>query len=146
MLKLPLRMEEVLIMFSGQGLREVDIAEKLGVSRQAVNKSLREARARLTRIFLELAEVLNSDIVRINVEKGCMVLRNRQRGVKIYVLYVSGKGPQILLSKDFGHLNVNRVYYERMIEEAVKWGLLSPRVKELGLREALEKLVAKMEE
>jgi len=47
-LRLPPRMEEVLVLASRK--REVKIAWELGVTRRAVSKSLREARARLTQI------------------------------------------------------------------------------------------------
>ncbi|WFO75069.1 sigma-70 region 4 domain-containing protein [Desulfurococcaceae archaeon MEX13E-LK6-19] len=94
-LKLTEKMEEVLIM-AANGLREAEIARRLGISRQAVNKTLREARSRLTLLFVALADVFYSDIVKINVNKGYAVLRNRQTGTKLYMIYVPGKGPRVV--------------------------------------------------
>jgi len=75
MLRLPKRMETLLLMTCEGDVKGSEIAESLGISRQAVSKTLREARARLTEIFLGIAEILNSDIISINVNRGFAILR-----------------------------------------------------------------------
>ena len=54
-------MEEILVKKAESGLKEVEIAKELGISKQAVSKALKEARAKLTQIFLSLSDILNSD-------------------------------------------------------------------------------------
>ncbi|WP_335337645.1 sigma factor-like helix-turn-helix DNA-binding protein [Thermococcus barophilus] len=66
MFKLPERMEMIWLM-KAEGLREIEIADTLGISRQAVNKALRDAKAKLFEMFLGLAEVFRFEVVRVNV-------------------------------------------------------------------------------
>ncbi|MDK2384885.1 MAG: hypothetical protein QI199_08815 [Candidatus Korarchaeota archaeon] len=91
MTRLPERMEEVWIL-TARGLSEADAARKLGMTRQAVNKMVKEARARLAHWFVESAEFLNSDLIRLDSVRGFTVLRSRQLGLRIYVIYVPKKG------------------------------------------------------
>ena len=142
MLKLSPRMEEILLLASGKRMREVEIAEELGISKQAVSKALRESRARLTQIFLAVAEVLNSDIIRINVEKGFIVLRNRQTRAKLYVLYAPGKGPRVFLAENLG---ADKSYCEKLIDAAVKWGLIEQDDIRGELDEVMKNLISRME-
>jgi len=136
-------MEEVLVLASRK--REVEIARELGVTRQAVSKSLREARARLTQIFIEVAGVLNSDIVRINVEKGFAVLRNRQTGTKIYLIYVPGEGPRVLMPSPDPCKEAS--YCAKIIEAAYRWGIIKREGEPAeNPSEIIKSLVEKMEE
>ncbi|RLE90987.1 MAG: hypothetical protein DRJ55_05385 [Thermoprotei archaeon] len=143
MLKIPRRMEEVLLMASQRKMREVDIAAKLGVTKQAVSKSLREARARLTQIFLTVAELLNSDIARINVEKGFMILRNRQTGARLYVIYVPGQGPLVLFAEKIECTSLNKPFCEKLVKAAKSWGIVEQYD---NLEEAISTIIGRMEE
>ncbi len=89
MFKLPSRMEEIWLM-KARGLREIEIAEKLNISKQAVNKAIREAKAKLFEMFLGLAEVFGLEVIRVNVEKGFMVANMRIRGDvrRVYLFYL----------------------------------------------------------
>ncbi len=89
--KLPERMELAWLL-TAQGLSEAEAARKLGTTRQAVNKMVKEARARLSSWFVETAEFLNSDLIRLDSTRGFAVLRSRQLGLRVYVIYVPGKG------------------------------------------------------
>lgn len=124
MLRLPQRMEEVLLAVYGRGLREVDVARELGVSRQAINKLVREGRARLTETFIELAEVLQADIVRINLARGYAIIKLRQIGVKAYVFYIPGKGPRIVFDGEISCSNETRALCHDLIKAFESWGLL----------------------
>ncbi len=117
MLKLPKRMEEVLLKVYGGDRRESEVARELGISKQAVSKFVREGRARLTEILIEVAEVLQADVIRVNPMKGYAVLKCRGSGVKAYVIYVPGKGPRVIFS--------NSLELSEDVVKAVKeWGLV----------------------
>jgi len=134
-------MEEIALLVYGRGRREVEVAEELGVSRQAVNKALKEARGRLAEMFLSLAEILDADIVKVDVKRGYAVLRLRQLGEKAYVVYVPQKGPRILFERGV-ELEGGRASYQEVVEAALKWGLIR-EAKDLG--KALRELIAMME-
>ncbi len=125
MLKLPRRMEEALLAVYGNGKRESEVARELGVSKQAVNKFVREGRARLTEIFIEVAEVLHADIVRINLSKGYAIIKPRQLGVKAYVFYVPGGGPRVVFGDNVGCSGETRMLCHEVIEALRAWGLLN---------------------
>ncbi|RLF01187.1 MAG: hypothetical protein DRJ63_00350 [Thermoprotei archaeon] len=111
-------MEEILVKKAGSELKEVEIAKELGILKQAVSKALREARAKLTQIFLMLSETLNSNIIKINVNKGFMVLRNREKLEKMYVIYVPGEGPRVFFGAAEESCE-NEQFYKRVIGAAV---------------------------
>jgi len=102
MLRLPEGMERVWLM-RARGMREVDIARELGVSRQAVNKALKEARVKLFEAFFGLAEVFSLEIVRVNAEKGFMVATGRclDKNVRVYAFYIPGKGIRAFFGGNF---------------------------------------------
>jgi len=91
MFKLPDRMEEIWLL-KAKGLREIDIAENLDISKQAVNKALKDARIKLFEMFLSLAEVFGFEVVRINAEKGFMVATSRELKKRIYFFYIPKMG------------------------------------------------------
>jgi len=93
MFKLPDRMEEIWLM-KARGLREIEIAERLNISKQAVNKAIREAKAKLFEMFLGLAEVFGLEVIRVNVEKGFTVANVRIRGDvrRVYLFYLPRVG------------------------------------------------------
>ena len=73
MLKLPRRMEEVLLAVYG-GRRGSNVARGLGMTRQAVSKLVKEGRARLAEVSLEVAEILDADVVKVDLSKGYAIL------------------------------------------------------------------------
>jgi len=124
MLKLPKRMEEALLAVYGDGKRESEVARELGVSKQAVSKFVREGRARLTEIFLEVTEVLHADLVRINLSKGYAIIKPRQLRVKAYVFYVPGEGPRVLFEGDIKCLEETRTLCKEVVKAIKAWGLI----------------------
>jgi len=124
MLRLPEAMERVWLM-RAKGMREVDIARELGVSRQAVNKALKDARVKLFEAFFGLAEVFSLEIVRVNAEKGFMVATGKclDKSVRVYAFYLPGKGVRAFFGEDFP---------EYLLEHAVDMGIIrKPGRKEL---------------
>ncbi|RLG76775.1 MAG: hypothetical protein DRO12_03895 [Thermoprotei archaeon] len=124
MLKLPKRMEEALLAVYGDGKRESEVAKELGVSKQAVSKFVREGRARLTEIFLEVTEVLHADLVRINLSKGYAIIKPRQLRVKAYVFYVPGSGPRVLFEGDIRCSEEARTLCREVVKAVKAWGLI----------------------
>ncbi|MCD6372955.1 MAG: hypothetical protein J7L37_05355 [Thermococcus sp.] len=102
MFRLPEGMERMWLL-KARGMREADIARELGVSRQAVNKALKDARVKLFEAFFGLAEVFSWEIVRVNAEKGFMVARGRclDKNVRVYAFYLPGKGIKAFFGEDF---------------------------------------------
>ncbi|WP_457750826.1 helix-turn-helix transcriptional regulator [Thermococcus sp.] len=124
MLRLPEGMERVWLM-KARGMREVEIAEALGISRQAVNKALKDARVKLFEAFFGLAEVFSWEIVRVNVEKGFMVARGKclDKNVRIYAFYFPEKGVKAFFGERFP---------EYLLEHTVDMGIIrKPEQKEL---------------
>ena len=119
MLRLPEGMERVWFM-KAKGMREVEIAEALGVSRQAVNKALKDARVKLFEAFFGLAEVFSWDVVRVNAEKGFMVARGEcgDKNVRVYAFYLPGKGIRAFFNAEFP---------EYILQHAVGIGLIGKR-------------------
>ncbi len=124
MLKLPKRMEEALLAVYGDGKRESEVAKELGVSKQAVSKFVKEGRARLTEIFLEVTEILHADLIRINLSKGYAIIKPRQLRVKAYVFYVPGEGPRILFEEDIKCLEETRTLCKEVVKAIKAWGLI----------------------
>ncbi|NJD98994.1 hypothetical protein E3E26_04230 [Thermococcus sp. LS1] len=129
MLRLPEGMERIWLM-KARGMREVEIAETLGISRQAVNKALRDARMKLFEAFFGLAEIFSWDVVRVNAEKGFMVARGRcgSSSVRVYAFYLPGKGIRAFFNGEFP---------DYILEHAVDIGLIRRPEKEELVR-ALE--------
>ncbi len=124
MLRLPSRTEEVLLLVYGEGLKEVEVAERLGVSRQAVSKALREGRAKLTEMFITIAELLNADLVRVELRKGAAVMRNRQTGARIYILYVPGLGARALIGEEIECRGGNSRLCTELVKAAKAWKII----------------------
>lgn len=122
-------MERVWLM-RARGMREVEIAEALGISRQAVNKALRDARAKLFEAFFGIAEVFGFEVVRVNAGKGFMVATGRcgEGNFRIYSFYLPGRGVRAFFGGDFP---------DYILEHAVEMGIIEkPDGRELV--EALE--------
>jgi len=117
-------MEEILLLVYGEELREVDVAKRLSISKQAVSKALREARGRLAQIFLTIADLMYADIIRVNIEKGYAIIKLRQTKQKAYVFYVPTKGPRVIFENPINLDKNNVKLYEEIVETAIKWRIL----------------------
>ncbi len=142
MLKLPPKMEKILLLVHGEGLREVDVAKKLGVSRQAISKSIRDGVGRLSQIFLEVAEILNADIIRVNLRKGYAIFKDRQLNIKIYVFYIPEKGVRILF-RDNIECNSEglRSLCIDIVKAAKKWGIIKKDKGKSDINEVLQEII-----
>jgi len=145
MFKLPDRMEEIWLS-TVMGENEVDIAKRLNITRQAVSKAVREARAKITSMFLELAESLNIDIIKVNAGKGFMVARSRQLGLRVYAFYIPNKGIRVLFGiKPYCQgENMNQIC-KLIITMGRKLNIIHEETKE-NTEELIDKIIKKIEE
>ncbi|WP_297506200.1 hypothetical protein [Thermococcus sp.] len=115
MFRLPEGMERIWLM-RAKGMREIEIAQSLGISRQAVNKALRDARSKLFEAFFDLAEIFSWRVVRINAEKGFAVFEGECNGpVRVYAFYLPGRGIRAFFTTAFP---------DYVLEHAVEIGLV----------------------
>ncbi|WP_457741486.1 helix-turn-helix transcriptional regulator [Thermococcus sp.] len=121
MFKLPEGMERVWLL-KAKGMREVEIAETLGISRQAVNKALKDARGKLFEAFFGLAEVFSWKVIRINAEKGFMVATGKclEKSIRVYVFYIPRKGLRAFFNDDFPDYVLEHALEIGMIENPDK--------------------------
>ncbi|MEM2936049.1 MAG: HTH domain-containing protein [Candidatus Bathyarchaeia archaeon] len=56
-----------------KGLSQAQIASKLGVSRQAIHKTLDKANDRVLRSLLDTAQINKLDLIKVNSAKGFLV-------------------------------------------------------------------------
>ncbi|MGQ4892829.1 MAG: hypothetical protein ACP6IP_10140 [Candidatus Njordarchaeia archaeon] len=94
-MKIPKKQEKVWCMHL-KGIPQSEIARKLGLSRQAISLYLREAVAKLNRYFIELSEVMDLDIKKLDAFKGFLIGINRQTGEKVYLIYIPSVGVRAL--------------------------------------------------
>ena len=125
MIRLPESMERIWTM-RAKGMREIEIAESLGISRQAVNKALKEAKAKLFEAFFALAETFSWEIVRVNAEKGFMVARGRcgGRATRVYAFYIPQKGIRGFFGEEVPELILQHAVELRIIKKPDKKELI----------------------
>jgi len=125
MIRLPESMEKIWTM-RAKGMREIEIAESLGISRQAVNKALKEAKAKLFEAFFALAETFSWEIVRVNAEKGFMVARGRcgGRATRVYAFYIPQKGIRGFFGEEVPELILQHAVELRIIKKPDKKELI----------------------
>jgi len=125
MIRLPESMERIWTM-RAKGMREIEIAENLGISRQAVNKALKEAKAKLFEAFFALAETFSWEIVRVNAEKGFMVARGRcgGRATRVYAFYIPQKGIRGFFGEEVPELILQHAVELRIIKKPDKKELI----------------------
>jgi len=120
MLRLPEKQEKAWLM-SLRGLQVVEIAEELGISKQAVSMYLKQARAKLSEIFLEIANLLDLSIIKMNVKSGILIGDIKQTGERVFIFYTFSNGPIAIFesvlkvkkcSEDTNCMKVVRFYKE----------------------------------
>jgi transcriptional regulator len=77
------------------GLRQTDIAEKFGVSRQTVNEALQEATAKVTRALTETATVNKIQVESIDSTNGLLIGWSREFSVKTVISITKKDGMQV---------------------------------------------------
>jgi len=125
MIRLPESMERIWTM-RAKGMREIEIAENLGISRQAVNKALKEAKAKLFEAFFALTETFSWEIVRVNAEKGFMVARGRcgGRATRVYAFYIPQKGIRGFFGEEVPELILQHAVELRIVKKPDKKELI----------------------
>ncbi len=145
MLKLPPRMEKILLLVHGKKLREVDVAEGLGISKQAVSKALKEGRGRLAQLFLSLAETLNADIIKADISKGYAIVRIRQLNAKAYLIYVPGDGLRVLFRSNINCSGDQLAFCKRIVDAAVKWRIINEDKAKDNIEDVIKEIINRLE-
>jgi len=78
-----------------KGLSQAQIASKLGVSRQAVHKTLDKANDRVLRSLLDTAQINKLDLIKVNSAKGFLVGYSLDFHSRVTLLYSSKNGVQL---------------------------------------------------
>jgi len=121
-----------------RGYREVEIAQQLNVSRQAVNKAIRIVKSRLAEMFISISKVLDCDLIKLDVEKGLFVGRIRQNNKRIYGCYVPGYG-LIVIFEDIDPKNKESTNVEILFRFASEYfGIKKEKIEQ----NALKKIIA----
>jgi transcriptional regulator len=77
------------------GLRQTDIAEKFGISRQTVNEALQEATAKVTRALTETATINKLAIESIDSLNGLLMGWSQEFAVKAVISVTKKDGMQV---------------------------------------------------
>ena len=80
---------------SRTGFRQTEIAEKLGISRQTVNKALQEATAKVTRALTEAATINKIAIESIDSTNGLLMGWSQEFSVKTVISVTKKDGMQV---------------------------------------------------
>ncbi|USG99957.1 hypothetical protein K1720_00245 [Thermococcus argininiproducens] len=125
MIKLPESMEKIWTMRAKE-MREVEIAETLEISRQAVNKALKDAKAKLFEAFFALAETFSWEIIRVNAEKGFMVAKGKckEKDVRVYAFYIPKKGIKGFFDEDIPDYIIQHALGIKLIKKPDKKELI----------------------
>jgi len=77
------------------GLSQVDIANKLGISRQAVNQALQEATAKVTTALTETSKINKIEVESIDSVSGLLTGWSREFAVKAVISITKHDGLQV---------------------------------------------------
>ncbi len=78
-----------------KGLSQTQIASKLGVSRQAIHKTLGKANDRVLRSLLDTAQINKLEIKRVDPAKGFLVGYSPGFRSRVFLIYGSKNGMQL---------------------------------------------------
>lgn len=120
-----------------RGYREVEIAQQLNVSRQAVNKAIRIVKSRLAEMFISISKVLDCDLIKLDVEEGLFVGRIRQNNKRIYGCYVPGYG-LIVIFEDIDLKNKESTNVEILFRFASEYfGIKTEKIEQNALKKII---------
>jgi predicted transcriptional regulator len=104
------------------GLPQTNIADKLGISRQAVNQALQEATGKVTKALTETATINKIEIESIDSATGILSGWSREFSIKAVISVTKHDGMQVWYEHvaDCAHCNKNsscRAYLVRSAKE-----------------------------
>jgi len=137
MLRLPNKQEIVWELYL-KGKKITEIAQKLGISKQAVSLYLKHARAKIMDIFVSLANVMDLDIIKMNAEKGILIGTIRQTDERIFIFYIPKKGPLAIYS---GVLN-SKIKEDSNCRTVIEFYSKLLNIQEKDLRKVLLKILS----
>jgi len=78
-----------------KGLTQTRIASRLGVSRQAIHKTLNQANERVLGALLDTAQINKLDIKKVDPSKGVLVGHSPGFRSKVFIIYSAQNGVQL---------------------------------------------------
>lgn len=78
-----------------KGFSQTKIASNLGVSRQAIHKTLNKANARVLKALLDAAQINKLDITKVDSSKGVLVGYSQGFRARVFLLYSAKTGVQL---------------------------------------------------
>ena len=78
-----------------KGLTQTMIASKLGVSRQAIHKTLNQANERVLGALLDTAQINKLDVKKVDPSKGVLIGYSPEFRSKVFVIYSLKNGVQL---------------------------------------------------
>ncbi len=129
-----------------KGFQDSEIASKLGISRQAVNKTVRAIRSKLADFFLFLSKIIECDIAKLDLNKGIFVGRLRYLDEIVYGCYIPFYGPILVSRRVLSLENVESINnIKALFEFAKKYFLFQfERINNKALKKLFENLFEKV--
>lgn len=115
MLRLPEKQEKVWEL-SLKGISQKAIAEILGISKQAVSMYLKQAKAKLTEILLDVANAADLSVLKIDAQRGILIGKNKQLNEKVFIFYIPKRGLAIIFERI--------IRKENIPEDSVVWSVI----------------------
>lgn len=92
------RQQELAWQLYKEGLSISRIAEEMNITKQAVSVYIKQAKARITEILINLAEIMDCEILKFDARKAILIGRVRQTREKVYIVYIPESGPCVIYS------------------------------------------------
>ena len=115
MLRLPEKQEKVWEL-SWKGISQKAIAEILGISKQAVSMYLKQAKAKLTEILLDIANAADLSVLKIDAQRGILIGKSKQLNERVFVFYIPKKGPIVIFEQV--------IKQKRIPEDSIIWSVI----------------------
>lgn len=106
-----------------KGFRQAEIASKLGITRQTVNKAFNTIDSRLSKGLMNVAKANRIQIRGLNVEKGILTGHSQTWNARVIVFFSERRGIQVLYDHE---CHCEPSCAETFVEEAEGWGIEIP--------------------
>ncbi len=115
------------------GLRISEIATRLGISRQAVHKSLRIIEAKIYKALVSTATAAKIEIKNIDIEKGLLIGWSPWLKVDVYIIFSAKNGIQIWFKHEGNckECPLRNDCKNLLLEEAKERGITLPKEKNI---------------
>ena len=119
------RKESLIWSLRFKGLSGSDIAKRLGITRQAISKTLRNVDAKILQALNDSARAMGLAVIKVDVRRGLLLGYNPQTKTKTMVFYLPKSGIQVWFQHE-GDCEgcITRERCEAVLREASQfWGI-----------------------